>query len=77
VEVQVRRFGKAIVQGNSQRIAQADAPDWRYVRPIIKHALKLMVIDRVRAGRRDQLDIQPSVATGKHRRIRKDVILAL
>ena len=45
MEVQVRRFGKAIVQGNSQRIAQADAPDWWYVRAIIERALKLMVID--------------------------------
>jgi hypothetical protein len=39
--------------------------------------LKLVAIDRVRAGRRDQLDIQPPVATRKHRQIRKDAVLAL
>src|SRR5262245_47342695 len=36
-----------------------------------------MAINRVRAGRGNQIDIQSSVTTGKHRWIRKDVILAL
>ena len=77
MEVQVRWFGKAVMKGNGQRIAQADAPHWRHVRAVVEHALKLVATDRVCTGRRDQLDIQPPVATGKHWRIRKDVVLAL
>src|SRR5258705_12087776 len=77
VEVQVRRFGKAIVQGNIQIIAQPDAPDWWHGTAVIERALKLMTIYCVRARRRGQLDIQPSVVTGKHWWICKDVVLAL
>jgi hypothetical protein len=77
VEVQVRWFGKAVMKGNRQRIAQADAPHCRRVRAVVEHALKLMATDRVCTRRRDQLDIQPPIATGKHRRIRKDAVLAL
>src|SRR5229473_6988922 len=75
--MQVRRFGKAVVQGDCQGIAQTDAPDWRYVLAIVEHALELMAIDRVRARCGNQIDIQPSVPTGEHRRIRKHGILAL
>ena len=55
--MQVRRFGKAVVQGHCHSITQAEMPDRWYVCAIVEHALKLMTIECVRARRGNQIDI--------------------
>ena len=57
MEVQVRRFGKAVVQGHCHRIPQADTPDRWYVRAIVEHAFKLMTIECVDPRRGNQIDV--------------------
>src|SRR5215467_2031627 len=66
VEVQIRRFVKAIVQRDGQRITSTNAPDRRHVSAVVEHAMELMAVDGVGGRRGGQVDVQPSVATGLH-----------
>jgi hypothetical protein len=56
---------------NRHDVAGAYTPERRQVLPVVKHALKLVAVNRVGARGRSEINVKLAIAAGKHDGIRK------